>query len=332
MNQAALQRPPAAGVGNQPRLKELVHGVCRRRHLAIRTEAAYWHWIVDFCRHYQNQIHPREMGDQEVTGYLTHLAVKRGVAAATQNQAFNALLFLYRDVLSKPLGNIDAMRAKRTRRLPVVLSREEVKRLLGRMTGQHWLIASLLYGSGLRLMEAMRLRVQDVDFERRQITVRLGKGNKDRVVPMPGAIVGELQRHLAAAERLHQQDRAGKIPTSMEPSLARKFQLAPFTWGWFYVFPARQRAIDPLSGKLKRHHLHESAIQKAVHQAARTAKITKRCGCHTLRHSFATHLLEAGRDIRTIQELLGHKDLSTTMIYTHVMKKDSILSPMDMDD
>lgn len=330
MNNPALQTPPQSSPAEKPRLKDQVHAVCRRRHLSLRTEKSYWHWIVSFCHHYQNQTHPRDMGNQEVTDYLTHLAVKRGVAAATQNQAFNALLFLYRDVLDKPLGNIDAMRAKRTRRLPVVLSREEVKRLLGKMTGQHWLIASLLYGSGLRLMEAMRLRVQDVDFDRRQIIVRMGKGNKDRVVPLPSAIVGELQRHLAAVERLHQQDRADKIPTSMEPSLARKFQLAPYSWGWFYVFPARQRAIDPISGKLKRHHLHESAIQKAVHEAARAAKLTKRCGCHTLRHSFATHLLEAGRDIRTIQEMLGHKDLNTTMIYTHVMSKEAIISPMDM--
>jgi integron integrase len=330
MNQPAQQTPPISAPDNKPRLKDQVHAVCRRRHLALRTEKSYWHWIVAFCHHHQDQTHPRDMGSQEVTDYLTHLAVKRGVAAATQNQAFNALLFLYRDVLEKPLGNIDAMRAKRTRRLPVVLSRDEVKRLLGKMTAVHWLIASLLYGSGLRLMEAMRLRVQDVDFDRRQIIVRMGKGNKDRVVPLPGAIVGELQRHLAAIERLHQQDRADKIPCSMEPSLARKFQLAPYSWGWFYVFPARQRAIDPISGKLKRHHLHESAIQKAVHEAARAAKLTKRCGCHTLRHSFATHLLEAGRDIRTIQEMLGHKDLNTTMIYTHVMRKDAILSPLDM--
>lgn len=330
MNQSALQTQPQSSPDKQPRLKDQVNAVCRRRHLSLRTEKSYWHWIVAFCHHYQDQTHPRDMGGQEVTDFLTHLAVKRGVAAATQNQAFNALLFLYRDVLEQPLGNIDAMRAKRTRRLPVVLSREEVKRLLGKMTGQHWLIASLLYGSGLRLMEAMRLRVQDVDFDRRQIIVRMGKGNKDRAVPLPGAIVGELQRHLVAVERLHQQDRADKIPCSMEPSLARKFQLAPYSWGWFYVFPARQRAIDPISGKLKRHHLHESAIQKAVHEAARAAKITKRCGCHTLRHSFATHLLEAGRDIRTIQEMLGHKDLNTTMIYTHVMSKEAIISPMDM--
>jgi integron integrase len=298
--------------------------------MAIRTEEAYWHYIVAFCHFFKDQRHPRDMGEAEVTAYLTHLAVNRGVSASTQNLAFNALRFLYLEVLEKPLANIDAMRAKRTRRLPVVLSREEVKRMLSKMNGQHWLIASLLYGSGLRLMEAMRLRVQDVDFDRRQIVVRMGKGNKDRVVPLPGAMAGELHRHLAAVERLHQQDRGDKIPCSMEPSLARKFQLAPFTWGWFYVFPARQRAIDPISNKLKRHHLHESAIQKAVHEAARAAKITKRCGCHTLRHSFATHLLEAGRDIRTIQELLGHKDLNTTMIYTHVMSKEAIISPMDM--
>ncbi len=329
MNQAQQQTTPIV-TAPQPRLKAMVHDVCRRRHLSLRTEQSYWHYIVAFCHFFKDKRHPRDMGETEVTAFLTHLAVNRGVSASTQNLAFNALLFLYRDVLERPLGNIDAMRAKRTRRLPVVLSREEVKRLLGKMSGQHWLIASLLYGSGLRLMEALRLRVQDVDFDRRQIVVRLGKGNKDRVVPLPGAIVGELQRHLAAVERLHQQDRAGRIPCSMEPALARKFQLAPYSWGWFYVFPARQRAVDPLSGKIKRHHLHETALQKAIHQAALAAKITKRCGCHTMRHSFATHLLEAGRDIRTIQELLGHKDLSTTQIYTHVVSRDAILSPMDM--
>lgn len=329
MTATALQKPPDGE--HRPRLKDMVRDVCRLRHLSIRTEEAYWRWIVGFCRHYHNAIHPREMGEEEVESFLTYLAVERKVSASTQNQAFNALLFLYRDVLHRPLAGIDAMRAKRSRRLPVVLSRAEVKRLLSRMTGQHWLIASLMYGSGLRLMEALRLRVQDVDFDRRQITVRLGKGNKDRTVPLPGAIVAELQRHLAAVERLHLQDRADKVPTSMDPALARKFQLAPFSWGWFYVFPARQRALDPLEKRTKRHHLHESAIQKAVHQAARSAKIVKRCGCHTLRHSFATHLLEAGRDIRTIQELLGHKDLNTTQIYTHVMSKDSILSPMDME-
>ncbi len=329
MNQAHQQTMPNLQPA-PPRLRDQVHEVCRRRHLSLRTEKAYWGWIVDFCRYYRNQRHPRDMATAEVEAYLTYLAVKRQVGAATQNQAFNALIFLYRQVLGVELTAIDAMRAKRTRRLPVVLSREEVKRLLGKLTGQHWLIASLLYGSGLRLMEALRLRVQDVDFDRRQIIVRLGKGNKDRVVPLPGAIAAELQRHLAAVERLHQQDRADKIPCSMEPALARKLQLAPYSWGWFYVFPARQRAIDPISGKLKRHHLHESAIQKAIHQAARASKLTKRCGCHTLRHSFATHLLEAGRDIRTIQELLGHKDLTTTQIYTHVVSRDAILSPMDM--
>jgi len=327
MNATAGQTTPA----EKPHLIADLRSALRLRHLAWATEKSYVAWVVQFCRFYGNKVHPRDMGAAEVSAFLTHLAVERQVSASTQNQAFNALLFLYRHVFGRELANIDAMRAKTSRRVPVVLSREEVRLLLARLTGEAWLMASLLYGSGLRRMECLRLRVQDIDFDRRQIVVRLGKGNKDRVVQLPGAVVGELERHLAAVRRLHERDRADRVPTSMEPALGRKYQLAPYSWGWFYVFPARQRAVDPRSGQVKRHHLHESAPGKHICRAVREARISKRVGCHTLRHSYATHLLEGGCDIRTIQELLGHQDITTTMIYTHVATAGAagVLSPLD---
>lgn len=331
MNSSFPQPRQTVPKSSPTRLRDLFRDVCRRRHLAYSTEKTYWLWIVDFCRHYNNELHPATMAESEVESYLTHLATKRHVAASTQNQAFNALLFLYRDVLQKPLSKINAMRARESRRIPTVLSRDEVKRLLGRLTGLHWLLSSMMYGSGLRRMEVLRLRVQDIDFERRIIIVRLGKGDKDRVVQLPGAVVDELQRHLVGIKRMHERDRAAHIPTSMSPSLARKYQLAPYSWEWFYVFPARQLARDPRDGKTKRHHLHESAPGKAISLAAKEAKITKRVGCHTLRHSYATHLLEAGCNLRTIQELLGHKSIETTQIYTHVAAKGAagFSSPLD---
>ena len=332
MISAAEQKTPDVAPESKPRLIGDVRSACRRRHLAWDTEKAYVGWIVKFCKYFGCKVHPRDMAEKQVEEYLTFLAVKRQVSASTQNQAFNAILFLYKHVLKKSLQGIDAMRAKPSRRLPVVLSRGEVNRVLAKLDGVHFLMASLMYGAGLRRVECCRLRVQDLDFERRMITVRFGKGGKDRCVQLPGAIVGELQRHLASIRRLHEQDRADKIPISMDPALARKYQLAPYTWGWFYVFPARQRGLDPISGKRKRHHLHKSAIGKAVARAVREARIGKRAGCHALRHSYATHLLEGGCDIRTIQELLGHKDLKTTMIYTHVAVTGAtgVASPLDL--
>ena len=327
MTATAEQITPTA----KPRLIDDLRAAIRVRHLAWSTEKSYVQWVARFCRHFGNKVHPRDMGVKEVSAYLTHLAVDRQVSASTQNQAFNAILFLYRHVIGKELEGINAKRANTTRRVPVVLSRQEVQRLLSHLTSQAWLLATLMYGSGLRRMEALQLRGQDFDFDRRQITVRLGKGGKDRVVQLPGAIVGELERHLSAIRRVHERDRADKVPTSMAPALARKYQLAPYSWGWFYVFPASRRGIDPRSGQTKRHHLHESAIGKHISRATRAAKINKRVGCHTLRHSYATHLLEGGCDIRTIQELLGHKDIKTTMIYTHVAHGGAagVASPMD---
>lgn len=331
MKNNAEQKTLNHGGENKPHLIDDLRSALQRMHRAYSTEKAYVGWVVNFCRFYDNKVHPVDMGETEVEAFLTYLAVKRQVSAATQNQAFNALLFLYKYVVDRPLDNINAMRAKRSRRLPVVLSKDEVKLVLGQLTGTHWLMASLMYGAGLRRKECLRLRVQDIDFDRRQISVRLGKGNKDRFVQLPATVIDELKRHMSHNQALHDRDRADKAPTSMSAALARKYQLAPYSWEWFYVFPARRLAVDPRSGKLKRHHIHQSAIGKAIGQAGRRAKISKRVGCHVLRHSYATHLLESGCDIRTIQELLGHKDLKTTMIYTHVVVTGAtgVASPLD---
>lgn len=333
VNTSSQKMPSATSPAQQqkPHLKTDFHAACRLRHLSLRTEKAYWGYIVNFCKHYGNQIHPKDMEKKEIEAYLTHLAVERQVSASTQNIAFNAILFLYRHVIGKEINDIDAMRAKPSKHLPTVLSRDEVKRLLAQLDGDHWLMASIMYGAGLRRLECLRLRVQDIDFDRGQIKVHGGKGDKDRAVPLPGTIVERLKRHLAAIRHLHDRDRAAHIPTSMSVSLARKYQLAPYSWPWFFCFPASTTALDPIDQKRKRHHRHETAIQKAISQASARAKLGKRASCHTLRHSFATHLLEHGCDIRTIQTLLGHKDLKTTQIYTHVTTTGAagVASPMD---
>lgn len=315
----------------KPRLKEEFHCVCRRLHKALRTEESYWGWVVDFCHFYHDKTHPKDMAEKEVEAYLTYLAVTRKVSAGTQNLAFSALLFLYKEVLAKPLQGVSAMRAKPSQRLPVVLSRGEVARLLDHLKDENWLMASILYGGGLRLMECLRLRVKDIDFERKQIAVRCGKGDKDRMVPLPEKIADSLRSHLARIRELHSKDLTDGIPTSMDMALSRKYKSAPHSWEWFFVFPARLRAIDPLDGKTKRHHLHESVLQKAVSTAAKRARIDKKVSCHVLRHSFATHLLEHGCDIRTIQKLLGHASVVTTQIYTHVSSSGAagVASPMD---
>lgn len=275
------------------------------------------------------------MGAREVERFLTNLAVRRHVSASTQNQALSALLFLYREVLQQELPWLDGIqRAKRPKRLPVVLSREEVAALLGEMEGVTWLMASLLYGAGLRLMECVRLRVQDVDFVRREITVRRGKGGKDRRTMLPASSIAALQDQMAEARRVHQRDLdAGFGAVWLPDALARKYPGAAREWAWQYVFPASARSVDPRSGATGRHHADETVLQRAVKHAVRRAGITKPATCHTLRHSFATHLIEAGYDIRTVQELLGHKDVSTTQIYTHVLNRggNGVQSPLDRD-
>jgi integron integrase len=277
--------------------------------------------------------HPASMGAQEVERFLSHLAVEGKVAASTQNQALSALVFLYREVLGEELGWMDDLtRAKRPARLPVVLTQGETRALLARLDGRSWIMASLLYGAGLRLMECVRPRVKDVDFEMRQVTVRDGKGQKDRVTMLPQSVAEPLRVHLTKVKALHEEDlEAGFGEVYLPFALERKYRGAPREWGWQYVFPASQRSVDPRSGKERRHHLDEKSLQRAVKKAVREAGIAKPASCHTLRHSFATHLLQSGYDIRTVQELLGHKDVSTTMIYTHVLNRGGkgVRSPLD---
>lgn len=316
----------------KPKLLDQVRDAIRVKHYSIRTEQAYLHWVRSYILFHKKR-HPAEMAEAEISQFLTHLAVDRKVAASTQNQALSALLFLYGQVLKKAVGEFENLqRARKPSRLPVVLTREEVKGVLALVNGAEWLMASLLYGSGLRLMECLRLRVKDLDFGYQQIVVRDGKGQKDRVTMLPSALTEPLKRHLDKRQALHQQDlREGFGEVWLPDALAQKYPQAPKEWGWQYVFPARKRSTDPRSGKARRHHHDEDGLQRAVKQAVRAAGLTKPASCHTFRHSFATHLLEAGYDIRTVQELLGHKDVSTTMIYTHVMQKPGlgVRSPLD---
>jgi integron integrase len=304
----------------------------QRRHYSPRTEETYVHWVKRFI-YFSGRRHPRELGTPEVTAFLNYLAREREVAAATQNQALSALLFLYREVLGQPLPWLeDLERAKRPARLPSVLTRDEVQRLLGQIQGVKWLMASLLYGAGLRLRECLKLRVKDVDFGYRQILVRDGKGAKDRVTMLPQSVIEPLQTHLVRVQTLHEQDlAAGYGDVEMPDALARKYPKAPYEWAWKFVFPSHRFSTDPRSGVIRRHHVYENYLIRGVKQAAFAARIAKHVSCHTLRHSFATHLLEAGYDIRTVQELLGHSDVTTTMIYTHVMNKGArgVKSPLD---
>lgn len=316
----------------QPKLLDQVRSRVRRLGLAIRTEEIYAAWVRRFILFHAKR-HPKEMGALEVEAFLTHLSVRGNVSASTQNQALSALLFLYREVLGQELPWMDDIRrAKRSERLPIVLSREEVAAVLDRMNGVTWLMASLLYGAGLRLMECLRLRVQDIDFVRKEIMVRHGKGGKDRRTVLPAASVEALQAQLSQALRIHEKDLAAGFGAVWLPNaLARKYPNAEREWCWQYVFPSTLRSMDPRSGIERRHHLDEGVLQRAVKLAVRHAGIHKRATCHTLRHSFATHLLESGSDIRTIQELLGHSDVSTTMIYTHVLNRGGagVVSPLD---
>lgn len=322
----------ARQAGEAPRLLDRVRLRIRRLGLAIRTEEAYVGWIRRFILACDKR-HPETMGAREVEWFLSRLASEGKVSASTQNQALAALLFLYREVLGVDLPWMhDIRRAKRPERLPVVLTRDEVARVLGQMEGMCWLMASLLYGSGLRLMECLRLRVQDVDLARREITVRHGKGGKDRRTMLPAACVGALQRQLDVARETHRRDLGeGFGETWLPDALARKYPKAGREWVWQYVFPARERSVDPRGGAVRRHHVDEKVLQRAVARAVRAVDLQKRATCHTLRHSFATHLIEAGSDIRTVQELLGHADVSTTQVYTHVLQRGGlgVLSPLD---
>ncbi len=317
-----------------PRLLDQVRDLLRIKHYALRTEEAYLDWIRRFIL-FHNKRHPRDMGMPEIRAFLAHLATEEHVAASTQTQALSALLFLYREVLQQPIDAIDlqSIRAQKPKRLPTVLTKSEVQRVLAHLTGTYLLMARLLYGSGLRLMECLRLRVKDVDFEMRHIIVRDGKGGQDRVTLLPEIVIPALRDHLTHARTLHEQDLAqGYGCVYLPDALERKYPNACTEWGWQYVFPADNLSKDPRSGILRRHHIHESSLQKAVRAAAKVAGLTKPVSPHTFRHSFATHLLESGYDIRTVQELLGHKDVKTTMIYTHVLNRGplGVRSPLDM--
>jgi integron integrase len=305
----------------------------RVRHYALRTEESYVQWVGRFLDWLGRSGGDLELaGEGEVRGFLEELAVVRGVAAATQNQAFSALLFFFGEMLKRPLGKVDALRAKRTTRLPVVLSREEVRRLLGGLEGTMSLIGRLLYGTGMRLMEAIRLRVKDVDFDRGQVIVREGKGSKDRVVMLPETLREPLREHLERVRILFQEDRAAGLPGVWLPgAYGVKDPKAGERWEWQWVFPSKSVGKDPRSEVRRRHHVHDNGVGKALGVAVRRAGIAKKITAHTLRHSFATHLLEGGADIRTVQELLGHSDVSTTMIYTHVLSRPGVgvRSPLD---
>ena len=313
-------------------LLALVRERIRTRHLSLRTEQAYLQWIRRFGE-FHGRRPLRELGPADIERFLTHLAVESHVGAATQNQALQALLFLYRQVLGIELPWLDNVtRAAHVKHLPVVLSREEVRSLLARLDGTPWLIASLLYGSGLRLMEGMRLRVKDLALERGELIVREGKGGKDRVTMLPAALVTPLRAHLARLRGWFEEERRrGQPGVSLPYALARKYPQAGTQWGWQYLFPAPTVCRDPYLGVPVRHHLYPKRVQRAVQQAVRRAGLGQPASCHTLRHSFATHLLEDGYDIRTVQELLGHSDLKTTMIYTHVLTKGArgVRSPLD---
>ena len=321
-----------AADARKPRLLEQVRRRLRAKHYSLRTEQAYVFWIRRFILA-TGKRHPRTMGAPEVEGFLSHLANEGKVSASTQNQALSALLFLYKEVLAIDLPWMENVtRAKRPRRLPTVLSVSEAQDILARMEGRPWLIASLLYGTGLRLMECLRLRIQDVDFRRNEILVRVGKGGKDRRTMLPRSLVEPLQREIERARLLHQSDlAAGFGAVALPHALARKYPSAPREFAWQYVFPSAQRSIDPRDGVERRHHFDDAILSRALKAACRRAGIAKPVSAHTLRHSFATHLLEAGYDIRTIQELLGHKDLATTQIYTHVLNRGGpgVLSPLD---
>jgi integron integrase len=318
----------------EPRPKKLLEqmrDVLRTQHYALRTEHAYVDWARRFILFHQKR-HPAAMGRGEIEAFLTHLAVERHVAASTQNQALSALLFLYKAVLRQEVESVDAVRARKPKRLPTVLTKPEALRVLHAMVGVPQVMAKLLYGSGVRGLECVRVRVKEVDFAQHLLLVRDGKGEKDRITMLPESLVAPLQEHLVRVQQLHTTDLAeGYGAVYLPYALERKYPHANREWGWQYVFPAKRRSVDPRTGIERRHHLDESSLQKAIRAAARLAGITQHVTCHTFRHSFATQLLEAGYDIRTVQELLGHRDVKTTMIYTHVLNRGAkaVRSPLD---
>ncbi len=323
-------RPPSART--KPKVLIRLRLALRVAHYSVRTEAAYVAWVRRFIRFHRLR-HPDQLGETEVTSYLSHLASERGVSASTQQQALSALLFFYREVIGRPLGSLGAVqRVRAPGRLPVVLTRAEVHRVLEELDGVYRLVGMLLYGGGLRLLEAVRLRVKDLDFGRGELVVRRGKGAKDRVTVFPERLRGVLAAHLEQVRTLHQRDLekgAGRV--ALPEALSRKYPNAAAEWPWQWVFPAARLHRERATGALRRHHLHPTAMQRAMTAAVRRAGLTKRASCHTMRHSFATHLLEAGYDIRTVQELLGHRDVSTTMLYTHVLNRGGlgVQSPAD---
>ncbi|MBA3335164.1 MAG: integron integrase [Acidobacteria bacterium] len=314
------------------KLLDQVRDVLRTRHYSYRTEKTYIEWILQYIRFHDIK-HPANMGAAEIEAFLTYLAVERSVAASTQNQALAALLFLYREVLSVNLSWLENFRpAKKSSRVPVVLTKDEVKTIIGQIEGTNWLIANLLYGAGLRLNEALRLRVKDIDFGFQQIVVRDGKGGKDRFTVLPTKLIEPLQNQLEAARTLHEQDLHRGLGRVLMPfALERKYPNAAAEWCWQYAFPSKSLSVDPRSGRRGRHHVSPSSLQKAFKDALRKSRVVKNASPHTLRHSFATHLLHDGYDIRTIQDLLGHKEISTTMIYTHVLQNNrlGVRSPID---
>ena len=306
----------------QPRLLDQTRAILRTFHYSIRTEESYIQWIKRYIFFHKKR-HPKDMGEKEIRMFLTHLATEKHVAASTQNQALSALLFLYKHVLNIELDWIDGVvRAKRPKRLPVVLTRDEVNRILRAMKGTNALLARLLYGTGMRLMEATRLRILDIDFEHRQILVRMGKGDKDRVTMLPDSLVEDVMQQCEVVRNIHNKDLEEGFGRAFLPyALERKYPSAALEFKWQYCFPSMKRLTDPRTGQVGRHHLDTKNIGRAIRQAANNVGVNKHISSHTLRHSFATHLLESGYDIRTVQELLGHKDVSTTMIYTHVLNK-----------
>lgn len=340
-----FQTKAATKAANQPaeklranpkgRLQDQVHEVARFKHLSLRTEQCYWEWVMRYLKFHRERAggwrHPKDLSSTGVTPFLTELAVK-GVSISTQNQALNALLFLHREVLHLQFVAGDFLRVSRPPRLPAVLSREEVRELIGLMDGTYKLMAQMMYGTGLRLLELLRLRVKDLDFARGQITVREGKGGGSRVTMLPESVREPLKKHLERVRKLHEKDLAegfGRVP--LPGQLAKKYVNAGMEWAWQWVFPSAHRSRDPVGGKIARHHTAETGLQRVMKQAVLRSSINKPASCHTLRHSFATHLLESGTDIRSVQNLLGHKSVTTTQIYTHVMQKPGIgvRSPLD---
>ena len=315
-----------------PKLLDQVRSVIRTMHYSYKTEQAYTDWIRRYiCFHHKR--HPKDMGAKEISTFLTHLAVKENVAASTQNQALCAIVFLYKHVLNIELADFNNITwAKKPKRLPVVFSSNEASTVLKQLTDSNRIMAMLMYGSGLRLNECLQLRVKDIDFDHKQITVRSGKGNKDRVTLLPEKIIPNLKEQIQFVKKLHEYDlKNGNVSVYLPYALEKKYPNAGKELGWKFVFPATQISADPRSGIHRRHHIHETVLQRAVKKAIRTAGITKQAGCHTFRHSFATRLLENGYDIRTIQELMGHKSVQTTMVYTHVINKGGmgVKSPVD---